>query len=377
MKLHVVAFDIPYPANYGGIIVIYNQLRALHALGVEVILHCYQYDDKKEQPELAQLCKEVYYYPRPRSFWYQLSLWPFIMATRNNVKLLARLKADKHPILFEGQHTSLPVRKRKLRNRQKIVRMHNIEWQYYENLYKLENDPAKKAYYFVESIKLQRSEPIILLHADTVITMSTLDQKYYSEEKSTTHYIPVFHSNDSVSSKSGRGEYVLYQGKLSINDNERSVIWLIKEVFAHLDIPFVVAGLNPSDYLKTMIERYPNIRIVENPDEEQMSSLISDAHVNLLYSFQTSGSKLKLVNALFRGRFCVVNDHMVAGTNLEKLVQVRNSSAAIKQTIEALFSKPFDQSQIELRRATLEVEYSNIQNTKKLLELIKFEPEKV
>jgi hypothetical protein len=373
MTLHVVAFDIPFPANYGGVIVIYNQLRALHALGVDVILHCYQYGGKEEQPELARLCKEVYYYPRPRSVWYQLSIWPFIMRTRNSRKLVQRLKADKHPILFEGQHTSMPVMKRRLRNRQKLVRMHNIEWQYYENLYELENDPAKKAYYFLESIKLERSESHILLHADHILTMSTLDQAYYSEEKANTHYIPVFHPNDMVTSRTGRGEYALYQGKLSVNDNERSVLWLVKEVFANLDIPFVVAGLDPSDYLKNVISRYPNIRLVENPDAEQMDSLIRDAHVNLLYSFQTSGSKLKLVNALFKGRFCVVNDHMVAGTNLERFVQVRNSSAAIKQSIEALFNRPFDQSQIDARRATLEVEYSNIENTKKLLEIVRFE----
>jgi hypothetical protein len=352
MTLHVVAFDIPYPANYGGVIVIYHQLRALKALGVDVILHCYQYNGKTEQAELAKLCREVYYYPRPRSFWYQLSIWPFIMTTRNSRKLRQRLKLDRHPILFEGMHTALPVRRRRLRNRQKIVRMHNIEWQYYENLYLLENDPGKKAYYFLESIKLQRSEPYILLHADHIVTMSTLDQAYYREHKSNTHYIPVFHPNDRVTSKSGRGEYVLYQGKLSVNDNERSVLWLIKEVFAHLDIPFVVAGLDPSEYL---------------------DSLIKEAHINLLYSFQTSGSKLKLVNALFKGRFCVVNDHMVAGTNLEKLVHVRNSAAAIRQTIEALFSASFDEAQIGMRRDTLEVEYSNLQNTRKLLDIIRFE----
>lgn len=373
MTLHVVAFDIPYPANYGGIIVIYHQLRALKALGVDVILHCYQYDGKEEQSELARLCKEVYYYPRTRSIWHQLSIWPFIMTSRNNRKLVQRLKADNHPILFEGQHTALPVRKRSLRNRQKLVRMHNIEWQYYENLYELENDPGKKLYFFIESIKLQRSEPYILLHAEQVITISTLDHAYYRNEKASTHYIPVHHSNDSITSKTGRGEYVLYQGKLSVNDNERSVIWLIKEVFAHLDIPFVVAGLDPSEYLKTVISRYPNVRLVENPDSDQMDSLIREAHVNLLYSFQTSGSKLKLVNALFKGRFSVVNDHMVAGTNLDKYVQVRNSSSAIKQTIEALFSRPFDQSQIDLRKAGLEVEYSNLQNTQKLLDIIQFE----
>ena len=62
MTLHIVSFDIPYPANYGGVIVIFNQIKALHALGVKVILHCFQYGDRTPQPELAQYCQEVYYY---------------------------------------------------------------------------------------------------------------------------------------------------------------------------------------------------------------------------------------------------------------------------------------------------------------------------
>ena len=67
MTLHIVSFDIPYPANYGGVIVIFNQIKALHALGVKVILHCYQYGERTPQPELAQYCHEIYYYKRSRS----------------------------------------------------------------------------------------------------------------------------------------------------------------------------------------------------------------------------------------------------------------------------------------------------------------------
>ena len=39
--LHVIALNIPYPPNYGGVIDIYYKLLALHRLGVRLILHCY------------------------------------------------------------------------------------------------------------------------------------------------------------------------------------------------------------------------------------------------------------------------------------------------------------------------------------------------
>lgn len=375
MTLHVIAFDIPYPANYGGVIVVFNQIRALHALGVKVILHCYQYGDRQPQPELANYCHEVYYYQRSRSMIWQLSLLPFIMQTRMSRSLLKRLKKDDHPILFEGIHTAGLVWKRALRHRHKIVRMHNVEWQYYEHLWKLTSKRSllEKIYYFVESLKLQRIEPQVLLHADEILAISTNDAAYFRKYKANTHYIPTFHPNSFVESQLGRGEYVLFHGKLSVPDNEKAALWLIDEVISGMETPLVIAGMEPTQRLRDAVAQHGHIRLVENPDDWTMNDLIRNAHINLLVSFQNSGIKLKLINALFRGRFCIVNDLMVSGTGLEKLCYVRNSAATIRQTIEALLNAPFEQSRIDERKAYLETMYSNLENARKMLEVIRFE----
>ncbi|MEO6037654.1 MAG: glycosyltransferase, partial [Saprospiraceae bacterium] len=321
-----------------------------------------------------QYCQEVYYYPRSRSVFYQLHLLPFIMRTRDKRALIKRLRKDSHPILFEGMHTSALVWHKRLRARQKLVQMHNVEWQYYESLAQL-TPPTRvfeKLYYFIESIKLQRIEPKVVLHADEIIAISTNDAAYYREMKANTHYIPAFHPNQGVESLLGRGQYVLFHGKLSVPDNERAAIWLI-EVFSAMDVPFIVAGMEPSEALQALVARYDHIQLVENPDDRQMHDLIAKAHINLLVSFQVSGIKLKLLNALFQGRFCVVNDEMVSGTGLARLCYVRNSGPAIRQTIEALINAPFEPGRIEERRALLESEFSNEANARKLMELIKFQ----
>ncbi len=374
--LHIVSFDIPYPANYGGVIVIFNTLKALHAQGVKITLHCFQYGNRKPEPELAKYCHEVFYYKRRRTIWHQLSLKPFIMRTRESAALAKRLKRDNHPILFEGMHTAGYVLRRSLRHRQKIVRMHNVEWQYYESLSNL-TDPLnlkEKLYYFIESIKLQRIEPEVVLHTDEVLTISLNDFEYYRQQKAACHYIPVFHPNERVDIAPGLGEFVLYHGKLSIPDNERSAIWLINEVFAHhIDVPFVIAGMEPTNRLREAAAKFEHIQLIENPDERQMDDLVRRAQINLLVSFQSAGMKLKLVNALFQGRHCIVNENMVSGTGLEKLCLVRNSAAAIRQTIEAIVNAPFGQGQIEARREILETEYSNWRNAEKLLEIVRFQ----
>ncbi|MCB0523163.1 MAG: glycosyltransferase family 4 protein [Lewinellaceae bacterium] len=379
MYLHIVAFDIPYPANYGGVIVIYNQIKALHAQGVKVILHCFQYGDRKPAPELANYCHEVYYYKRSRAWIWQLSFLPFIMQTRLNRSLYRRLKKDNHPILFEGMHTAGFVWKKRLRARQKLVRMHNIEWQYYESLSQVTpgTEPLKKAYYFIESIRLQRTEPWVVLHADEIITLSKNDAAYFRNLKANTHYIPAFHPNKVIESQPGKGEYVLFHGKLSVPDNERSAIWLMEEVFADdLEIPLFIAGLEPTERLREIASRYDYVTLIENPDDKEMNRLITQAHINLLVSTQSAGVKLKLINALYRGRFCIVNEAMVSGSDLSQLCYVRNSAAAIRQAVEALINAPFEQKKIEERRALLETAYSNEENAKKLISLIKFDQEK-
>ncbi len=373
MYLHVVSFDIPYPANYGGVIVIFNQIKALHQLGVKVILHCFQYGGRGPDPELEKYCEEVNYYPRSRALWYQFGLLPFIMRTRKKNALLRRLRKDDHPILFEGMHTAAYVWHRRLRGRQKIVRMHNVEWQYYEGLSQLSTGVMETIYYFVESLKLQRIEPRVVLHADEILTLSVTDQAYYRQMKANTHYIPAFHPNKSVESLPGKGEYVLFHGKLSVPDNDQAAIWLIREVFSGIDIPLVIAGMDPSPRLRELVGQYDHVSLVENPDESRMVNLIKNAHINLLISNQRAGIKLKLLNALFRGRFCIVNDEMVSGMDLKALCYVRNSASAIRQTVEALINAPFEQSRIAERKAALETQYSNLENARKMMEIIKFD----
>ena len=52
--LNIVSFNIPYPANYGGVIDVYYKLEALRACGVKLILHCFEYE-RPHAPELESI----------------------------------------------------------------------------------------------------------------------------------------------------------------------------------------------------------------------------------------------------------------------------------------------------------------------------------
>ncbi len=75
--LHIVCFDVPYPADYGGVIDVFYRIKAFHELGIKIHLHCFEYGRGK-QIELEQYCIEVKYYKRNTGWkgfsWRELDL---------------------------------------------------------------------------------------------------------------------------------------------------------------------------------------------------------------------------------------------------------------------------------------------------------------
>ena len=134
-KLHIVSFDVPYPADYGGVIDVFYKIKALHKAGVEITLHCFEYGRGKP-PELEKYANTVFYYKRKKSIFDFLKKDPFIVVTRSNKSLLENLLLDDAPILFEGLHTTYFLNSNPLANRIKMVRTHNIEHNYYNGLAK-------------------------------------------------------------------------------------------------------------------------------------------------------------------------------------------------------------------------------------------------
>jgi hypothetical protein len=377
-RLHIVSFDIPYPADYGGVMDIFYKVKALHEVGMRITLHCFQYRERTPQAELEKYCEKVHYYKRTMSPLSMVSFKPFIVHTRSDSQLLKNLKMDDAPILFEGLHSCFFIHKKALKDRHKLVRMHNTEWEYYRNLMETEKNVLKRLYFKFESRKLKRFEKNILPHTNTVLSISPDDTDYFTEmleKENLTHaqvvYVPPFHPNDAVESRTGTGDFVLFHGKLSVSDNEEAAMYLIDRIFSKQEIPLSIAGKNPSERLLARARQYEHITIIANPNEATMTDLIQNAQINVLLSFQRAGMKLKLLNALYRGRHCVTNRNMVQNTGLEHLCYVKNTSKDMRATIESLMNVQFSTRQIAERREILEKQFSNKENAAKIMAVLK------
>jgi len=367
--LHIVAFDLPFPPNYGGIIDIYYKIKALHEIGVKVILHTFLYNGKIGAPELETICSGVHYYSRRRFSNPFVGELPYIVATRNDPQLLKNLKADSHPILFEGLHTTYYLNHPSLKKRFKIVRTHNVEHHYYKALEEAETGFFKKYFFRVESERLKIYEQV-LEHADVIASISPQESRYYADLFPQTQYLPAFHGNNAVTSICGKGKFILYHGNLGVAENNKAALYLVHEVFSKLDLPCVIAGNNPSKQLQQAVKGNPYITLISKINSEDILKLIQEAHINAMPTFQSTGIKLKLLNALYLGRFCVVNKEMVENTGLDKFCQVGDHALAMADILAKLWAKEFTEADKAMRMGLNECEFNNGKNAIKLESLI-------
>ncbi|MBI1288172.1 MAG: glycosyltransferase [Flavobacteriales bacterium] len=366
--LHVISFDVPYPANYGGVIDVYFKLKALASLGVKIHLHCFEYG-RKPSPELEAICEEVHYYHRKTTQSYLFRRRPFIVVTRSSEELLKRLLKDDHPILFEGLHTCFHLADERLADRFKIVRTHNIEHDYYRNLAKVEKNVFKKYYFLNEAGKLERFERT-LCNAQLIAAISKADTEYLEPKYPNVQHISAFHPNDHVDIAEGMGKFCLYHGSLEIGENNEAVLYLVRHIFSQLDVPLIIAGNKPSAELKAEVAKLPNVEIRSGLKTEDIHQLIREAQINVLPTFQATGIKLKLLAALYMGRHCLVNSFMVENTGLESLCKVEDSDKRFMEAVKTLFSEEFNGDSRERRQEVLDARFCNRVNAQKLYGLI-------
>jgi hypothetical protein len=369
-KLHIVSFDNPFPPSYGGVIDVFYKLKALHEAGVVITLHAFEYG-RKPASQLGQFCKKVYYYERRNFVNPFVGSVPYIVNTRNTPELLDNLMKDNAPVLFEGLHTCFFLDHPALAHRTKLVRMHNIEHEYYEKLEQVERNFFKKYFFSKESIRLKEFEQR-LIKAQGILAISENDRNTLSAHYNNVSYIPAFHANKELTSITGKGRYAFYHGKLSVGENDEAARFLIENVYSQTDQLLYIAGYKPTTLLKNMVARTQNVKLFENLSTGQISELIREAHVNIIPTFQSTGIKLKLINVLYQGRFVLANDTMIENTGLEHLCQRANSAKEFVDQLEQLKSKEFTHEEINRRRQYLNSLFDNTTSAKAILELLDY-----
>jgi glycosyltransferase involved in cell wall biosynthesis len=368
IHIHIVSLDVPWPPDYGGVIDVFNKVKALHGLGVHVHLHCFEYGRGK-QKELDRYCASVHYYKRQMGKLQLLSSLPYVVVSRRSDELVDRLLKDDHPILFEGLHSCYHLGDPRLHGRKRLVRAHNVEHDYYSALARVESSTFKRSYFNSEAAKLKRYEPV-LSEADAVLAISPKDAAYFNQHFRNVVHVPAFHTCGKVDVPDGIGDFALYHGALGVADNNKAALWLLREVFNGLDVKLVIAGSDASSELKAEVAKHANAELLEDISTERIHELVRTAQVHVLPTFQATGIKLKLLLCLFMGRHVVCNSPMVQGTGLEDLCHIHNDPASMRLSIQGCMARPANGSTLEKRATILEERFSNEGNAQRIVDLL-------
>jgi len=372
--LHIIAFDIPYPPNYGGIVDVFYKLKTLYEQGVNITYHCFYYGGHNPPTtELEKYCDTIYYYKRKKQLSKIIfSKLPYVVASRGNKDLLDNLCKDEYPILFDGLQCCYFLNHAKLNGRKKIVRANNIEHTYYYGLAKWEKSKLKKLYLNWEAKKLEKFENQLNgVHA--ILSVAKMDIPHFEQYTNTYHLPPFFNQsekkntlNDSIS----LDKFCLFQGNLSVTENEEAVHFIIDKIAPNCNFSIKIAGKNPSESLKVKINAIENVELIPNPAQNEMDNLIDTAHVNLLFTFQQTGIKLKLLHALESGKHIIINSFMDDSGIFKSMCAVADEPQLINQKIDELMSTPFTKELLTKRQSSFNTYFDNTKNALKIIELI-------
>lgn len=349
--LQIVVFDNPFPPSYGGVVDVFYKIKRLNERKVDIYLHYFDDSGKKPQ-ELIDNCKAIYVYPRRYSLFTYMSMVPFVVKSRANSKLLKNLEAIGHPVFYEGLNTCYSLQKISSRGLSTFVRLHNIEHEYYKNLGRIESNILKKIFYYIESYRLMLFEKK-LVSADCLFAIAPHDYNYFKGVFNCVKYLPVFQSKTELLKTEDR-LFCLFHGDLRLSDNIKSANFLLDFFSKHTVCDLVIASSFENKAIINRIDQIANIKYHKILSLGDMEELFKKTSLHILMSFQSSGIKLKLLNALFTDAHVIANNYVVEGSGLESSCHIFESEKDLRNLIKRYFGKPLTNETLVKRKKQLE-----------------------
>lgn len=330
MKLLYITFEPPSEYSGGGIVVKQSILSLIDNYQIDYVGPYIKDDEIRAKVNvLHQLEYENNFYSRVINIFRGISTGYF--SSWNNIK--EEINWDNYETVFlEFSKYNFVTSYVKKRNKNLVVRMHNVEYDYYNNLYNLN----KSLRSLVRKYLAKKQEYETLVNSDLVICLTDNDKNRITEiygssiDTTRVEVIPVSiqSKNGEVNSYKFENEniilnkpYCLITGSLWYGPNSEGIIWFIKNVWHQFicennsDFSLVLAGSKPSAEIKKIAAEESRIYLVDSP--EDMGPLFANAKVYVAPIFNGAGMKVKIAEALSYGLHIIGTPHAFIGYKLE------------------------------------------------------------
>lgn len=321
MKLIVVAADIPYPANHGGRVDVWERLKLLSSLGHEITLVVTSSEPVRAD-NLAVINSFIDTFiqiPRQKRIADLFSLLPFQATSRHALRTYDFHNRSYDVLLLEGSYCAPILDNPTLKVPRIIQRIHNDEPTYFRNMAKASSFP-QSLYYVTEAMKFRRFERTVAARCEQLWYISAKEfQKARGLHPRSIFLPPVVDlpATPRHASPSGR---VLYVGSLFMPNNRDGLEWYMGFVHPHLrhrpDYKLVIAGNSRGQPLTWLTDGPFGADVEVHDSPANLAPLYEDASIFINPIRYGAGVKIKTLDGIKNGLPIVTTSTGNEGTGL-------------------------------------------------------------
>lgn len=209
----------------------------------------------------------------------------------------------------------------KKNNKKLIVRAHNVEFDYYKNVYYRRKKLSD--YFLWKYVKKQEYNSVALV--DKLVCLTEEDKNRFLEKypdrikESDIQVIPVCVKSTEYTHirKLSENLVFLITGSLFYGPNADGAQWFIEKVWREMPAHYtlILAGAKPNDKLNELVSQYNNVILARDP--EDISIYFKKTDVYIAPIFTGAGMKVKVAEAISWGLFTIGTTHAFIGYNIE------------------------------------------------------------
>lgn len=302
----VVSAFFPYPTLFGGAFDIWEKIKGLHDLGLEIHLLFTSKDQPKEQDiwEVKKYVSKIYSVPRKNRIIDLFSRSPLQLISRKGLKNI-NVGIDFDYVLLESEYVGLVLENESFKAKKYILRVHNDESKYFKELCNSTSNILKKAYFFSEEYKFKFLTKLLYNKIDRFWFISADELETFGKNSNAIHLPPPI--NQSFVSRKLEGTKVLFIGALYMDNNLDAILWYLKNVHSDVadqvsDYELVIGGSTGNKgeaYFQTLFSKYDRVDLRLNIKSLESIYDLGSVFINPMR--HGSGVKLKTINALVNG----------------------------------------------------------------------------
>lgn len=325
MKIVVIASFFPYPAYFGGAHDVLERIKGLKLLGhdVDLVCTCKEKPDNKSVLFMKQFINELIICPRKNKSVYMFYFQPLQVVSRKSLK---EVKLENHYdyAILESESVGKILNNKSLKAKKIIVRVHNNESNYFNELSKSTKNLKNKTYYYLESLKFKSYSKNVFKQSDRLWFISNEEIKNTIDLNLSNKsiHLPASINHTFVNQKLATNK-VLFIGALFVPNNLEAIIWYLKNVHSLLvekkNYKLIIVGstgeFEPEKYQK-LFANYLNVEVFLN--QKDLNYYYSDSTVFINPMLHGTGVKLKSINAIQNGLVLVSSKTGADGIGLVK-----------------------------------------------------------